>query len=283
MTEAEKLLYKYYDEDNFEVVDFEDNKKNKLCYIFFSSNGLYKDRNDIEIIKKMHETDRYEWKFISADKEIKQKASRIIYLRDIFKIFYIRGISKKINTIPKICELLTKLTNDMDVILAGSSAGAYMSLLFGNLLPNTKRIIALGGVVDLESFRTFSSYLDDNLDKCKYVNISNRLYGDYWIVNFFGKNNEYDKHNGMLIQSNSNFEYLINVGFDTEVHAPRPSGDDLIRLLTCNNRHLERLKKRINKKSLVSQYTFSTYNLGFFKALSNFVKATVIKAIRRNN
>lgn len=283
MNEAEQLLYKYYEEDNYEIVDFDTNhhKKNKLCYIFFSSNGLYKDRNDVDIIKKMHETRRYEWKFIASNKSIRNKASRIIFLRDVFKIFYIRGISRENDSIEKIKNLLTNLTKGMDVVIAGSSAGAYMSLLLGGMLPNTKRIITLGGVVDLESFRSFSSYLDDNLKYCSHVNISNNIYGEYWIINFYGKNNNYDSHNGQLIENNSNRNKLINVSFNNDAHAPRPSGDDLIKLLVCNDRHLEHLQKKMNGKSCVKKAGFSRYNIGVFRTYFNETKSALIKLFKK--
>lgn len=282
MNEAEKLLYKYYEEDNFEVIDIKPRKKHKtkLCYVFFSSNGLYKDRNDVEIIKKMHETGRYEWKYISTNKRIRQKAARIIFLRDVFKIFYIRGISSKNNAIDKIAHLLMELTSGMDVVLAGSSAGAYMSLLIGNILPNTKRIIALGGIAELKPWRTFSSYLDDNFDKCNYIDITNYLNGNYWIVNFYGKNNNYDKHNAKIIDLYANKDKLINVGFDTDIHAPRPSGDDIIKLLVCSNEHLMKLQKRVNKKDISSQACFSKNNIGIIKSSLNNLKSHLVKTFK---
>ena len=252
--------------------------------INFSSNGLYKDRNDVDIIKKMHDTDRYEWKYISNNKKITKKASRIIFLRDIFKIFYIRGISKENDSADKVINLLAKLTEGMDVIVAGSSAGAYMALLLGNMLPNTRRVLTLGGVVDLESFRSFSSYLDNNLSDCDYAKISDRLFGDYWIINFYGKNNVYDGYNGKLIQTYANNDKLINIAFDIDSHAPRPSGDDLIKLLICNDNHLEKLQKTIKLKDrdCVSQTHFSTYNIGLIKTYYNKLKIALVKIFKNH-
>lgn len=279
----EQLLDEYYLEDNFEVVDFKHKKDPNTCYVFFSSNGLYKDRNDIDIIKRMHEVCRYEWKFIAENKRIRKKASRIIFLRDIYKIFYIRGISKQNNSIDKIVKLLKNLTKGMDVILAGSSAGAYMALLVGNMLSNTKKILTLGGVVDLESFRSFSGYLDCNLKYCDYIDIRNYIFGDYWIVNFYGKPNNYDSHNGKLIDAYANHEKLINVGFDIDIHAPRPSGEDLIKLLVCNNKHLYRLKKYFTDKENIKQISFSSHNIGFLNTYFNVFRSFLVKFKKRHN
>ena len=277
----EELLKKYYAEDNYKIVDFNHKKRTNICYVFFSSNGLYKDRNDMEIIRKMHESDRYEWSYISLNKKIRRHADRIIFLRDIFKIFYIRGISEKINTISKIKNLLDEETKGMKIIFAGSSAGAYMSLLFGNMMKETKRVIALGGVVDLEYFRTFSSYLDDNLDKCEFKNISNFLYGDYWTINFFGTQNNYDVNSADLLNKFANTQRLINVGMCTDTHAPRPSGEDLIKLLTCDDGHLVKLKKKLNDRKFVTLSFFGICNIGLFPVCYNKIKSKIVKTIRK--
>lgn len=283
MNEAEQLLYKYYEEDNYEIVDFDTNhhEKDKLCYIFFSSNGLYRDRNDVDIIKKMHDSNRYEWKFISSNKSILKKATRIIYFRDIYKAFYIHGINKRICSIDKMRELLTKETMGMKVVLAGSSAGAYMALLMGNMLPNTYKVLSLGGVVDLDDWKDFSEYLSKNIYLSDYYNIKDHLYGHYWIVNFFGEKNLSDTHNANLINNYANNLKLINIGFDADSHAPRPTGDDLIQLLVCDDKHLEHLQKKMNGKSCVKKNGFSRYNIGVFKTYFNETKSALIKLFKK--
>lgn len=283
MNEAEQLLYRYYEEDNYEVIDIQSKKKNKqkLCYVFFSSNGLYKDRNDIDVIKKMHETDRYEWKFISENKKIRKNASRIIFLRDIFKIFYIRGISKKINSIDKIVQLLEELTAGMNVVLAGSSAGAYMALLIGNMIPNCYKVLSLGGIVDLDDWKDFSEYFVKYLNLSDYYNIKSHLYGKYWTINFYGAKNSVDLHNADLINHYSNNKKLINVGFDDKEHAPRPSGDDLIKLLVCTDKYLKKIKMRVDKKNNVTETAFSMANIGVLRTCWNKTKAKMIKCLKR--
>lgn len=284
MSDAEKLLHKYYLEDNFEIVDLNKNRKKKsnVCYVFFSSNGLYKDRYDVSIIENMHKINRYEWKFISSNKKIKRKAGKIIFLRDIYKNFYIYGISKSVNTINKIKELLIKETNGMKIILAGSSAGAYMSLLMGNLIPNTVRIISLGGVVNLEDFRTFSSYLSENLDKSTYPDITPFLYGKYWTINFYGKNNDYDAHNCFLLEKHANEDKLINIGFATDEHAPRPTGEDLIKLLICSDAHVRRLRDKVIKRKISTKNSFSIANIGIFSTFILKAKSVLIKLMRKH-
>lgn len=281
MNESEQLLNRYYKENNFEIVDLNQSKKKKrICYVFFSSNGLYKSRNNVVDVEEMHETNRYEWKSICENKKIIRKASRIIYLRDVFKAFYIKGINEKYNSIDKVIDFLSKETNGMDVVLAGSSAGAYMSLLVGNKLNNTKRIISLGGIVDLEDWKTFSEYLEQNLDKSSYKNISKYLYGNYWIINFYGHGNSGDRHNGATIEFNSNKNELINVGLDFDVHAPRPSRFDIIKLLVCDEAHLKRLHKKMKGKHNLTKKTFSLSNSGFITTFYRRTKSKIIKGLK---
>ncbi len=60
------------------------------------------------------------------------KANRNIYLRDIWKSWYVKGINSKINSIPKIIELLQKLVKGFEhIVVVGSSSGAYLSAIIG--------------------------------------------------------------------------------------------------------------------------------------------------------
>lgn len=120
-------IWEAYEGDNYQCVDT--GAESDICYIFFSSNGLYypdeKEVFDREIIHK----DRYEWKWMVLHSDIPKKAGRIIYVRDVFKDWYSRGISSKVNTIEKTLDLLRNLTQGYQVITVGSSAGGYMAVL----------------------------------------------------------------------------------------------------------------------------------------------------------
>ena len=229
----------------------------------------------------MHDNERYEWKFISENKKIKNNSLKIIFLRDIYKAFYIDGINREINTIEKIKDFLIRETSGMDVYICGSSAGAYMALLIGNMLPNTKRVLSLGGIVDLTDWNDFSEYFKNNLHRSSFKNISDYLYGNYWLINFYGLRNNYDIRNSELISLNANGERLINVGLDTDGHAPRPTGYDLIKLLVCSDAHLLKIKQKIIGKINISQSYFSYVNIGFIKTIFYKIKSKLVKIIRR--
>ena len=47
--------------------------------------------------------------------------------------------------------------------------------------------------------------------------------------------------------------------------APRPTGDDLLKLLVCSNRHMQSLKNKIEMKRVVTKDYFSIANIGFLE------------------
>lgn len=120
-------VWEAYKGDNYQCIDT--GTESDICYIFFSSNGLYypdeKEVFEREIICK----NRFEWKWVVKHSDILKKAGRIIYVRDIFKDWYSLGINEEINTIDKTLELLRDLTEGYRIVTIGSSAGGYMAVL----------------------------------------------------------------------------------------------------------------------------------------------------------
>lgn len=122
-----QLVTDIYNQENFQCIDTGINSD--LCYIFFSSNGLYypntKEVFEEQIVKK----NRYEWKRVVKNSTIPKKAGKIIYVRDIYKQWYSRGINSRLNTVDKTIEMLKELVQGYRVVTVGSSAGGYMAVL----------------------------------------------------------------------------------------------------------------------------------------------------------
>ncbi len=129
LEDEDELLWRAYEMENIKVVDLEN--ETGLCYIFFSDNGLYNPnyRDDFEenIIKKNY----FEWENICKSRKIRKIAQRIIYVRDIWKSWYVRGINRKLDTVYKLIDALKELTDGYRVITVGNSAGGYMATLAG--------------------------------------------------------------------------------------------------------------------------------------------------------
>lgn len=120
-------VWKAYEGKNYQCIDT--GTASDICYIFFSSNGLYFPDEKEVFERVIIGRDRYEWKWVAAQADIPGKAGRIIYVRDVFKDWYSLGISKEVNTLDKTLDLLKILTEGYRVVTVGSSAGGYMAVL----------------------------------------------------------------------------------------------------------------------------------------------------------
>lgn len=79
-----------------------DTDKN-CCAIYFSSNAIFYP-DSVEIFeKKIIERNRYELQRMKI-----KRANKHIFVRDVYKQWYVQGINKTTNTIDKLVELLKR-------------------------------------------------------------------------------------------------------------------------------------------------------------------------------
>jgi hypothetical protein len=171
------IVTKVYRGSNY-FIEIDPNIDKKTACIYFSSNGLYYPNNLETFNEVVVEGDRYEWK--------KNKLFNIqkhIFVRDIFKQWYLKGINSKINSFDKLLNFFKKETEGYQVTTIGSSAGGYASTLFGKWL-NANKIININGQYSLwhllqsEYDRKENPVLvenQNNKDINQYYNISNIL------------------------------------------------------------------------------------------------------------
>lgn len=188
------ILKKYYDEnDNYKVIEV---GNSDLCYIFFSSNGLYFP-NELECFEDtIGKKDRYEWWGVGHTDEIWQNAGRIIYVRDIYKQFYVQGINKDIHSIDALCEKLKVLSEGMRVITCGTSSGGYMAVIAGVYL-QAECVFDFGGqwslIDDLDTYYFLKKYETESLYS-KYYDIAKLIKDNKTpIFYFYSALNEGDK------------------------------------------------------------------------------------------
>lgn len=122
-----KIVLQAYNGTNYQCV--ETGVDSDLCYIFFSSNGLYYPNTREVFEEQILEKNRYEWKWVVGHSPISKHAGKIIYVRDIYKQWYSKGINSSADTIDKTLNLLKELTTGWRIITIGSSAGGYMAVL----------------------------------------------------------------------------------------------------------------------------------------------------------
>ena len=152
-----ELIEKQYDEPNYRIVEGSSDKKKAL--IFFSSNGIYYPNNEKEFTEKMINLDYYDWLNIGKHRLVRSYFSKIIYVRDIYKQWYVTGINRKINTRAGLCDFLRDELIGYDITTCGSSSGGYMAALMGSLL-NAERIIDSSGQFDLSVTMGNEPFLD---------------------------------------------------------------------------------------------------------------------------
>lgn len=132
----------YQNQKNFEILEG-DSSESRDCYIFFSSHGIYFPNTPEEFKLKVIKGNRFEWK-----RNIPKSYAKVIFLRDVFKQWYLEGINGEINSIEKLAEFLKQESRGLDVICIGSSAGGYAANLFGALL-NAKKVFNFSGQFSL--------------------------------------------------------------------------------------------------------------------------------------
>ncbi len=143
-TDSNIVKEAYEKMDNF-LIEYNDNVQSEYCAIYFSSNDLYNPNNENSFENIIVKKNRFEW----YGNKIKY-AQKHIFIRDIYKQWYFKGINSKINSQVKLFEFLLKETQGYKIITIGSSAGGYASTLFGQQL-NAKIIFNFNGQFELLS------------------------------------------------------------------------------------------------------------------------------------
>lgn len=157
-----------YQKDNYQI-KINNACNNNVCYIFFSSNNIWYPNTEESFRKSFITNDYYEW-----TNYLELPAEKVIYVRDIYKSWYVTGINKELNSIDAVIDFLKEQTSGMKIITFGSSAGGYMASLTASLL-NAMYCICFSAQFDL----TVERILGVNPFLKKYsTNEKNRKYYD---------------------------------------------------------------------------------------------------------
>ena len=130
----------YNHHKNYKIIDNPQATEPDLCVIFFSSGGLYSEKNCAARL----DGDYYEF-----HRNPVRRAGRNIYVRDVLLSFYLDGINAEINSTDKLLALLKELTRGYRIITVGISAGGYMAMLAGSIL-GAEYAVSESGTVDLD-------------------------------------------------------------------------------------------------------------------------------------
>lgn len=136
------IVYNY---DNYMVKYEEKNKASNLCVIYCASSGIYFPNTEEAFVEAFLKQDnKFEW-----TNHIIKRAYKHIWIRDITKEFYVRGINNRINNIDKLIDFMRKESEGLKLITVGSSGGGYIATVLGSVL-KAECVYSFSGFYDLD-------------------------------------------------------------------------------------------------------------------------------------
>ena len=163
-------------------IEYNNSCKENICAIYFSSNDIYYPNNEEIFRKRIVEKNFFEWY------NTRINARKHIFVRDIFKQWYLEGINAELDSPEKIFEWLKVETEGYEVVTVGSSAGGYSAVLYGSLL-EAQKVIAFNAQFSLKAIADEPGeecnplvFKYKNNDRSKYFELKDKLSDS---VNYF--------------------------------------------------------------------------------------------------
>lgn len=213
ITSGQKYLYYNYLNIEEEIVNENDNS----CYLFFSSNGLYQSDSFEEFQNTMLNRNRYEWKSIASSLKKRKGIGKIIYVRDIYKKFYIYGSSSHYTSIEETINYLRNKTKGFELTTIGISSGGFMAVIAGCLL-KAEKVFCISGQFDLRGHLSEEELWEFEKINKGYLNIVDLIKknNNIPIYYFCPVNCEHDYNNYQLVKNIKNVRCFL---FPEKIHA----------------------------------------------------------------
>lgn len=235
-----EIVNKVYQEQNNFLIEFDEKGDKEWCAIYFCSNDIYYPNTEEIFRKRIVENNFFEW----YHSRIK-KAFKHIFIRDIYKQWYLAGINKNINSPAKLIDFIQKETKGYKVITIGSSAGGYAAILYGSFI-NTQYTLAFNPQFELQSLIMRSSEAINPLlfriqDKRKqYFDITEFIKKNTKIFYFYSNDSEWDIQQNHHIK-NITSSNIYRIEFRTRHHGIPFLKVALSQVLNSNIKMLEDL------------------------------------------
>lgn len=247
--------------DNYLILEEETSgEKEPICAVYFASNYIYFPNNKTSFTKAILDKNRFEWWNLKHP-----KATKHLFIRDIYKQWYLHGINNQINSIEKLADFLEKEIKGYTTYFIGSSAGGYASVLLGSLL-NVDRIYAFNNQFYLHDLlKTSSAAVDPlifreqhNSKINKYYNIKAFIKEPKKVFYFHSNKSEWDVRQFKAVQ-----DVQMNViSVNTNIHGIPLLKNNLTTLFSLEVTALEKLAKRP-----LNPIKFSIKIIGFFETV----------------
>ena len=261
---------------NYKIINSDSHSN--VCYLFFSSTGIVNSTRSKEWVI---EHDYYEFINVAQSKRFLDRASKMVFLRDLTGNFYINGINSDIDSVDKIISFLRNETVGYDVIAVGVSGGGYLAMISAALLPNVVRVYMFGALFNIGSWKGSHlqySFADTDVfkmnlsipEKAKYFNLflmlKNFSRSNLDIYYFYGNKSECDLGLVSEIKENGMAKIVSFVGVDTAKHGGELSYYDYVSLLSKSP------YKKLLFKECYSKLCLSIKLQGLFGYITNRIK-----------
>jgi len=263
--EEDPLVRQQYEKNNYLIVDNDEPGAKPYCVIYFSSNGLYFPNTE-ETFVRFAKDDRFEWR-----KHHFANVRREIYVRDIFKQWYVRGINSRINTMDELISWLAQnIPKGCDTITVGNSAGGYMAVLAACKL-NARYAYDFSGQFSIEDAlggdesknALLKKYIARENGLNKYLDISEYVKNapDLDVFYFYPAKCDDDIKQAALVKDCGN---VYAFRFESKVHGETMYNFNLDDVFAINPEQLTGLSDRLAGK-VISRIGFSIYVRGISK------------------
>lgn len=239
-----EIVNKAYQEQNNFLIEFSDKGDKEWCAIYFCSNDIYYPNTEDIFRKRILEKNFFEWYHSRINKAYKH-----IFIRDIFKQWYLNGINKDLNSPQKLIDFLKKETEGYKVITIGSSAGGYAAILYGSFI-NTQYTFAFNPQFELQSLIKRSSEAINPLlfrirdERKQYFDITKFTEKQIKIFYFYSNVSKWDvEQNNHLAQETPT---LYRISFHTKHHGIPFLKIALSQVINLTPLQLEQLSKTVH-------------------------------------
>lgn len=234
LEERQKEWYDFH--DNY-LIETDGGVLGGTVAIYFCSNNLFFPHTLEDFEKQVVKKDRYEWYGMRV-----KRASKHIFVRDVYKQWYASGLNKNIPDIDSMFSFFKKECEGYgEIITVGSSAGGYASILFGTML-NANICLSFNAQWELfSSVERDGKIISPILYKlrevggAKYMDIAKPEYDKESVFYFISTKSPWD------IQQNehaSNLQHINRIFFSTSHHGIPFLKCSLIDMLQYNKSQL---------------------------------------------
>lgn len=251
-------------------------KDKETVAIYFCSNNLFYPHTKEMFNEYVVNRNRYEWYRIRI-----KRATKHIFVRDIYKQWYVTGLNKYIPDVNSMFHFLkTECEGYSEIVTVGSSAGGYAATLFGvrlgaNIIFSFNQQWDISDSIERDG-RIISPMLYNKVMECggryEFMNISGNNYDKDSVFYFISNKSTWDRCQYSLVQGMKSINCVF---FYTSHHGIPFLKCCLPVILQYNKEKLLELRgKKYNP-------IFFSYKISGFKISSKFLIKEIWRIIKK--